>query len=355
MSTTPYYGFHSNLPDTDYQTTVNAMQIGVFNNTEESLPLFLQMVFAPTSRDTFIVGDVTSAITSLRAYPFKVSNPPSQPDAQIVKILGKQLNANVSYVKLSSYTLFLDFGTITISKKFNNFIDYEPYTRLYLYLPFKGYIDLDNSVVLGKTLKINYVIDLSSGRSTIYIDVLENGTYRTIYTENCIIGIDIPTSNINGNMNNIQGMLAVYSTTMSMANAQAITKISSQVPTTLTGGLTGRGTTSQEGVAVEGFPMSGSLMHIYNASRPYVAHGTPAQGNGGWYGPTECFLVREYLSPVNYDDINSYWGKPLSQEKTLSDLTGFTIIDKIHLEDIGTATSNELNEIETLLKQGILL
>jgi hypothetical protein len=48
------------------------------------------------------------------------------------------------------------------------------------------------------------------------------------------------------------------------------------------------------------------------------------------------------------------FGYPSNVTRTLSALTGFTQVDEVHLNGIN-ATSDELAEIETLLKEGVIL
>ena len=47
-------------------------------------------------------------------------------------------------------------------------------------------------------------------------------------------------------------------------------------------------------------------------------------------------------------------GNMCNKTLALSKLTGFTVIDKIHLEGFSTALDSELEEIEDLLKTGVI-
>ena len=51
---------------------------------------------------------------------------------------------------------------------------------------------------------------------------------------------------------------------------------------------------------------------------------------------------------------NEFMGYPAFITSTLAELTGYTEVDSIHLENVD-ATDAELSEIETLLKGGVIL
>lgn len=357
-----YLSFHSGLPDSDYEPTTNAVKFGVFNMASNSLPLFFQQVFDPNWWDTWLVGDVTSAIISLKMYPFKVSDPTSQPEEKPIKILDKTLLGNVSYVDLSKTTRTLSFGYIDIPNT-NSFLDYEPYLILKLYLPFYGFITLDNSRVLGKRLFINYLVDYTSGRATIYVDVGNKvAPYNevTYFTGTCILSIDIPLSNNNGSMNNMNAFMSIFSLSMGIASGSTMTQTSS--PQTTFNPLTGlpnrtplKSTSNRLETEALGGVQSG-LWSAFEASRPYAYQGQGAQGNGGWYGALNCFLLKETLNTEGYpDNIKKYYGLPLMENVLLSTLTGFTQVSDIHIDGLDNATASEVQEIESLLLNGVIL
>ena len=58
---------------------------------------------------------------------------------------------------------YKDLGTMTILRTFDDWRDFEPYTRLYVYLPYVGKYQLDLKKYYDKTVKIRYYIDLRTG------------------------------------------------------------------------------------------------------------------------------------------------------------------------------------------------
>lgn len=74
------------------------------------------------------------------------------------------------YVK--EHTMIVDCGSIDIEETFQSLLDYSPFSRLTIYLPFIGFEDLDDKLVMGHKLSVQYVVDILSGRclAQLYVD-----------------------------------------------------------------------------------------------------------------------------------------------------------------------------------------
>ena len=77
------------------------------------------------------------------------------------------------YVK--EHTIVVDCGSIEITEQYQSLLDYSPFSRLTIYLPFIGFQDLDDKLVVGHTLKVQYVVDVLSGRclAQLYVDSID--------------------------------------------------------------------------------------------------------------------------------------------------------------------------------------
>lgn len=74
------------------------------------------------------------------------------------------------YVK--EHTIVVNCGSVEISEQYQSLLDYSPFSRLTIYLPFIGFQELDDKLVVGHTLKVQYVVDVLSGRclAQLYVD-----------------------------------------------------------------------------------------------------------------------------------------------------------------------------------------
>ena len=81
----------------------------------------------------------------------------------------KQLKANkydfgVTAPYTKSYNLDIDCGSIQIAETFKSAMDYTPFSRLTIFLPFIGFQELDVSMVMNNVLHVIYTVDVLSGR-----------------------------------------------------------------------------------------------------------------------------------------------------------------------------------------------
>ena len=77
------------------------------------------------------------------------------------------------YVK--EHTIVVDCGSVKIPEQYHSLLDYSPFSRLTIYLPFIGFQELDDKLVVGRTLKVQYIVDVLSGRclAQLYVDSTE--------------------------------------------------------------------------------------------------------------------------------------------------------------------------------------
>nr|DAD93593.1 MAG TPA: hypothetical protein [Podoviridae sp. ctKzN3] len=92
----------------------------------------------------------------------------------------KQLKASnydfgVTSPYTKSYTLNIDCGSIQIDETFKSVMDYTPFSRLTIFLPFIGFQELDVSMVMNNVLHVVYTVDVLSGRCLAKLFVVIEG------------------------------------------------------------------------------------------------------------------------------------------------------------------------------------
>ena len=90
-------------------------------------------------------------------------------------------------------SIAINVGSITLPRKYNNFLDFEPYTKVQIYLPFYGCAMLDSSLVIGRTISIKYIIDVITATAKIKI-IHDN---KTLYEFKTTCGSDLPITSSN--------------------------------------------------------------------------------------------------------------------------------------------------------------
>ena len=254
----------------------------------------------------------------------------------------------------------LNVGTIEIPRPTSSFMDYKPYTTLELYLPYVGFVELDNDEVMGNQISIRYSVDLTSGKCTAFIslyDPVDAKDTRLLFMRDGQCGMRIPISGGSGTEVS-KSILSFGMGAFAGAYSLGVGALSAGAGTNAKGDPTG-GTI-------------GSVANVFASSTGYLSHtvinaiqngqyrihkGGVIEVNNALYAPQTPFLIYRYPKvnrPANYDH---EVGRPLAETRTLSTLSGYTLIEQVHVEGpaFGMATLEEKNMLETQLKNGIIL
>lgn len=104
------------------------------------------------------------AVQGLRFYPFDLTSIFTDVSPQSYIYFGayKQELTNSVY-KMIYANGYKDLGSVTIMRSFKDWRDFEPYTKLSIYLPYVGRFPLDLKKYYGKTVNIRYYLDVRTG------------------------------------------------------------------------------------------------------------------------------------------------------------------------------------------------
>lgn len=94
------------------------------------------------------------------------------PVAGYKQLKGGRYNFGEQAPYVKEHTIVVDCGSVEIPEQNQSLLDYSPFSRLTIYLPFIGFQELDDKVVVGHTLKVQYTVDVLSGRclAQLYVD-----------------------------------------------------------------------------------------------------------------------------------------------------------------------------------------
>lgn len=273
-------------------------------------------------------NDIASVIQKMFANPMDaiiglaiLPGPVPHTGARVVTVGNVSTGVSMNLVSSQFYTV--DCGSLTIANYSGSYLDYNPHTKIEIYLPYIGMRSLNADDVMGKSVNVVYHVDAFSGACVAYIKV--SGTVLYTFLGQCASSVPISGGDYTQVINGVLNIAGAIGTTIATGGASAPFAISSIASTALNGGLK---TSCEKSGAISG---TGGLLSI---QRPYLIITTPRQ----------C-LPR---------DQNKYIGYPSFITENLSDLSGYTEVHQIHLENV-PATGEELTEIENLLKGGVIL
>lgn len=284
--------------------------------------------------DTFkkMFNDPMEAIMNLCIAPLDLTD-----GAITSRIRIGNITSSVQGQRIFSPYKIIDCGSININEYWANFGDYSPYTKISIFLPYVGVQQMSIDDIMNGTIELKAYCDVLTG-SVQYVLKSHQGNRRghghnsVLYTwgGNCQYQIPLNASNMSSVVSSI------ISTTGTIAGA-----IGSAVAT---GGMT----------APIAIGSVGAVMSNVTSAKTHTQRGGGLGGAVGLFGVQKPYLILErpeQITPENYD---ATIGSPLEKTDYLSNYAGFVKIKGVNLT-IDGATENELNEIETLLKGGVLI
>lgn len=273
--------------------------------------------------------------------------------AENQNILFGNITTDITANKILSQYVIFDCGEITLDEYFGSSLDYDPYTHIDIYLPFINTQTLNTNDVMGAKLHLKYYIDVVTGSCVALLKVSKSNLNSVIYSwnGNCIMQIPVSASDNSSYLQSVLGITASLATTAVTAYA---TKGAS-----LAAGVGAEG--AKVGASIGSAALAGSVVGLatnvagsVSQMHTTVQRGGTMSGNLGFISTLRPYLMITRPKQCFPRNFNTFEGQPSYVTGTIGNLSGYTKVYSVHLQNI-TATVEELNEIETLLKNGIIL
>lgn len=221
----------------------------------------------------------------------------------------------------------ITIGTIKYMGKYGNYLDFAPYTKTKLNLPYIGLVELDPADLYNSTLKIEYVIDLVTGQCMAIL-TLDGIPFMNVTGQ---MGFDIPITATD----RVQTELRVASA--------AITAVGGAAGHMIGGDILGAG--------IGGASSALSLMGAdYTSQRT----ASPSPACASFANHLVYLLVDRPLYEGESAGYKHLHGYPCHKYMNLGSLSGFVAVDV--RTDINIAMTSEENAmLEQLLIQGIYI
>lgn len=269
------------------------------------------------SLDTFkkIFADPMDCILGLSIVPVK----PASAGTSAVKI--GNVSTDVSMNKTSSQYVAVDCGTIDVKEYWGAYLDYAPYTQCEIYLPYVGTKQISVDDVMNKAVHVVYHVDILSGACNAYVKCGDSVLYT--FVGQCSSSIPISGNDWTNVLNGAISVAGKIGLAMATGGATAL--------------MSGLGAASS----------------IISSSKPTVERSGAMSSTGGLLGIQKPYLILTRPKQALPENQNKYTGYPSFITMALSECTGYTEIDSVHLENM-TCTDEEAQEIENLLKSGVI-
>lgn len=278
---------------------------------------FLWSLNPTTALIKLLYGDALNAVLGLTIIPYSfVAAELAASDIHL-----GSMPTYISSNKIIPSYVTVDCGSVTVDKYTGSFLDYEPYTKASIYLPYIGMKNVSINDIMGKTLYLKYTIEVLTGSCVAHLMCGDTVLYE--WSGQC--AARIPITNLNWN-NTVNSVISIAANTISLI-------------------------ASEGGTAATAIP---SIVSSALNAAPSTDRVSNLSSNIGMMGVQTPYLIITRTRQAVGADQNALIGYPSHITATLSSLSGYTEVEEVHLTGL-SATADEQAEIEQLLKSGVII
>lgn len=263
-----------------------------------------------------IFADPMDAILGLSIVPVAV------PNGGTGSVKVGNIDTGVSMTLAASQYVQIDCGTLNVNEYWGSYLDYEPNTKAQLYLPFIGTRPISVDDIMNKAVHVVYNIDILSGACCAFVEC--GGTVLYTFNGQCSASIPITGGDFTDMINGIITAGVAVGSLVGSGGATAPLAVPALASTAI------------------------------NTMKPDVEKSGALAGTGGMLGIQVPYIILTRPKQALPQAQNYYMGYPSHITYNLGVLTGFTVVEEVHLEQM-SCTQEELSEIERLLKEGVVL
>lgn len=284
--------------------------------------------------------NIANNVISLKEIPFSLSTLNIVPLNTDLKIGGVNVTYNNENIKVgqivspATTSVSVLFGEFNIPRLSNTFLDYSPYTKYELLLPFAPTPVILPDWCVNKTVSAIFLYDIYTTACQYVIEC--NG--ERICSVSGIFGVDRPISAQNVALKDASRLSAQVATASS-ALGGVMSATTGNIGGIMSGAIGGVSALSQ-------MIMSGKQNYMYTVG---------ANGDSSSVGL--CHAVHlKITSTLSAEDLNfnHVYGRPLYKYKKLSSVSGYTKCENVNTNGL-SCSENEKQRIKQLLETGICI
>lgn len=221
----------------------------------------------------------------------------------------------------------LDIGSIDIDEYFGGFLDYPPYTRITIYLPFIGEQELNVQEVMGATIHLYYMVDFLTGNCVAHLNVEKTAGESTI----------------NSDLYQWEGNMACDIPITGSDQHQVFGNFGKNAVLDLVSGVT-----ANIGGIINGFD---GMMGSVNTGKVLSGAISGASALMGVRVPYIKIENAIQSMPENFTELK---GMRDGIQHTLNELSGYASVMAVNIDNV-TATDDEKALIKSILMEGIII
>lgn len=231
----------------------------------------------------------------------------------------------------------IDCGSMVVPEYYGNYLDYAPYSKAHVYLPFIGIVELDVDDIVGHGVNITYHIDSYNGSCIAQITVAKTDYQNTVYQFSGNCSVEIPLAG---------GSQAAIKAGLISAASTGISSIVGGLASMFSGNIAG-------GIGGIAYGIGGAVSQAVSQKSSVQHSGTFGASYGAMGIKKPYFIIHRPIQKivVNY---NEDYGFPAHKRVRIGNCKGFLRVREVHAVS-STATDEEKARIEELLKDGVFV
>ena len=291
----------------------------IFNIVNLSNPI-------PTGANPF------ASIISLKQYPFDLSLPTISTWENEAIVLDKW-NTGLVGRRLVEQNMLRTIGSYKIEKKYDSFLDYEPFTTVEIYVPMCGRASLPLNYIMGKTIIVYFASDI------------ENGGCKAI------VKCDEISAELSGTFSEDVSLTAENAGMRRLEMAYA----GSSILASAAGAVASAGSGESTGIAystINGVKSLIDFVGVYNGNYSVIKGESTPRVN--FNNVSKCYIKisRPIVEiPKNYGKVHGF---VVNKKLNLSNLDGYTICSNVELDGL-SCTENEKETLKGIMESGFYI
>lgn len=264
-------------------------------------------------------NDPMSAIIGLH----KIFAPPI--DAGTANIKVGYLDSGVASAYVDQQYVTVDCGSVKLDEYFGNVFDYDPYTKVAIYLPFIGVQGLNTAEVMRSTINVVYHVDIFTGACLAEVNITRDGDSGCLYTFSGDCSARYPLSS-GSYMGIVGGILSIAG-----GIAGTIASGGNMIPAVL--------------------GASSAMTHMHTD----IKHSGQISGNAGAMGVKTPFLIVLRPQTAMANSYEHFTGRPANKFALIGEASGYIKCKEVHVDNLSGASDKEKEMVASLLKSGIIV
>lgn len=259
--------------------------------------------------------------------------------------------SNVTSYRVENQYYVIDMGSLHIGGMSNSNMDYAPYAKASIFLPYCGTYALDVDEIMDADIALEYHIDIYTGACVAYLtisnkvnsDEHEVDAVMYQFTGNVLATIPVTSVDHSQFIQSLLFMGASVAATVATAGGGA------------GAAAAGADLGAEAGMSAGAIAATaGSAINTVMSMKPNVLHSGNLSSTAGFLGGQKPYVTMTWSNLCRADDEYKVVGMPLNKSGKLTDFKGLTVVSGVHLENI-KCTDTERIMIEQALYKGVIV